>query len=86
MFLILDEKRKVTPEVVEKEYPNSKYILLNFGDIQNPEGNLYCVSSSQDSFRQICETADGFADKGIPCMLSGSYNNGGAFSVQYEIE
>ena len=86
MFTILDESIKKTPEVIEEEYPNCKYILLNFGDIQDPVGNLYCVSTSIDSYRNICETADDFSRRGVPCMLSGSYNNGGAFGVQYEIE
>ena len=86
MFTVLNESVTKTPEAIEKEYPNSKYILLNYGDIQNPRGNLYCVSTSSDSYRQICEAADEFSSRGIPCMLAGSYNNGGAFGVQYEID
>ena len=85
MYTVLNEATRKTPEIVEREYPNSKYILLNFDDIQNPSGNLYCVSTSSDSFRQICEAADDFSNRGIPCMLAGSYNNGGAFGVQYEV-
>ena len=45
MFTVLNESVTKTPEAIEKEYPNSKYILLNYGDIQNPMGNLYCVST-----------------------------------------
>lgn len=86
MLTVLNETSRRTPEGIEREYPNSKYILLNFGDIQNPLGNLYCISTSEDSYREICELADDFSDKGVPCMLSGSYNNGGAFGVQYEIK
>ncbi len=85
MFTVLNETNKRRPEDIEVEYPNSKYLLINFGDIQDPVGNLYCVSTSDDSFRDICEVADDFTDRGIPCMLSGSYNNGGAFGVQYEV-
>ena len=85
MYTILDEQVRKTPEAVEMEYPNSKYILLNFGDIQNPTGNLYSVSTSVESYRQICDAADDFSNRGIMCMLAGSYNNGGAFGVQYEV-
>ena len=49
MFTVLNEKKKRSPEEVESEFPNRKYILINFGDIQNPMGNLYCVSTSDDS-------------------------------------
>ncbi len=86
MLTVLNEDTQRTPEVIEAEYPNSKYILLNYGDIQNPMGNLYCISTSAESFREICEIADGFSERGIPCMLSGSYYNGGAFGVQYDIK
>ena len=85
MLRVLDEKIARTPEDIENEYRNCKYVLVNYGDIQNPKGFLYCVSDSKDSFREICEIADDIADKGIPCMLSGSYNNGGAIGVQYEM-
>ena len=84
MLNILDEKIKRTPEEIEHLYPNSKYILTNYGDIQYPSGNLYCVSESKDSYMEICEQADRFVSEGVPCMLSGSYNNWGDIGVQYE--
>ncbi len=86
MYTVLDEKVIKTPEIIELEYPNCKYLLVNYDDIQNPKGNLYSVSFSLESFRQICEAADEFSSRGIPCILAGSYNNGGAFGVQYEIK
>ena len=86
MLEILNETVSKSPELIETEHPNSKYILLNYGDIQSPMGNLYCISTSSESYREICELADDFSSRGIPCMLSGSYNNGGAFGVQYEVK
>lgn len=86
MYNVLNEKEKKSSITIEREYPDCKYILLNFDDIENPVGNLYSVSESKESYRQICEDADDFANRGITCILAGSYNNGGAFGVQYEIE
>ena len=86
MFTILNESEQKTPAAIEKEYPNCKYVLINFSNIQNPVGNLYCVSTSPDTYQEVCEAAEDFSSRGIMCMLSGSYNNGGAFGVQYEIE
>ncbi len=40
MLKILDEKIRKTPENIEKEYPNCKYIITNFTDIQNMDGYL----------------------------------------------
>ncbi len=86
MLTILDEKIKRTPEEVESLYPHSKYILLNYGSVQNPKGNLYCVSDSDDSFKDICNQIKKFSKEGIPCLVSGSYNNGGGIGVQYEVK
>ncbi len=85
MLKILDEKKPRSPEDVEKEFKNCKYILINYGDIQNPKGFLYCVSQSNDSFDEICQTAYEITKSGKQCILLGSYDNGGAVGVQYEV-
>lgn len=84
MLTILDEKVRRTPEDIENQYENCKFILLDYGDIQYPNGFLYCVSESEDSYLDICEIADKFANGGTPCMLSGSYNNWIPPCVQHE--
>ncbi len=86
MLKILDEKIRKTPENIEKEYPNCKYIITNFTDIQNMDGYLYCISADNDSFYDICVVQENLEKKGIPSYLLGSYNNGGAFGVQYEVK
>ena len=86
MLSILNERIRKTPEEIEKEYKNCKYILLNYGDIQSPMGYLYCVSDSADSFDDISREIFELSSKGVQCMLLGSYNNGGAVGVQYEIK
>lgn len=85
MLQILDEKVKRTPYEIEEQYPNSKYLLINFGDLQNPKGNLYCVSDSEDSFREINVLADDLAKKGVLSILGGSYDDWESVGV-YEIE
>ena len=85
MLQILDEKTARTPENIEKEYKNCKYIITDYGDLQNPNGFLYCVSSSSDSFDEITRKMYEMTKTGIQCMLLGSYNNGGAVGVQYEV-
>ena len=85
MLQVLDEKIQRTPEDVEREYSNCKYILKDYGDIQNPNGFIYCVSDSNDTFDEICQMIYDLTKDGVQCMLLGSYNNGGAVGVQYEI-
>ena len=86
MLKILNEDTLRTPGDIESEYSNSKYILLNYGDIQNPKGFLYCVSGSADSFDDISREIYNLTKEGKQCILLGSYDNGGAVGVQYEIK
>ncbi|MBR5420433.1 MAG: hypothetical protein IK115_04725 [Lachnospiraceae bacterium] len=86
MIRLFDEKKKRTPESVEEEFKNCKYILLDFGDLQEPEGYLDSVSESADSFDEISERAYQYSRQGVKCILLGSYNNGGGIGVQYEIK
>ncbi|MBR1633780.1 MAG: hypothetical protein IJ682_01820 [Lachnospiraceae bacterium] len=85
MLIILEEKKKRTPENVEKDYKNCKYIMTDFGDIQAPNGYLDSVSESEESFDEICRRAYLFSKQGRQCILLGTYNNGGGIGVQYEI-
>ena len=86
MLKILNEKVKKTPEDIEREYSNCKYILINYGDLQDPAGYLYCISESADTFDDISREIYNLTKKATQCMLLGSYENGGAVGVQYEIK
>lgn len=88
MLKILDEKIKRTPMEIEDLYPNCKYVLLDFGDIQSPKGNLYCISTSKESHQEIGKIAHDFSKKGILNILGGSYDNWGwgNTGVLYEAE
>ena len=49
--------------------------------------DIYIVScADNDSFYDICVMQENLEKKGIPSYLLGSYNNGGAFGVQYEVK
>lgn len=43
MLRVLYEKSLRTPDDVQRQYGNRKYILLNYGDIQDPSG--FCIAS-----------------------------------------
>ena len=86
MLNILDEKNIRTVDSIEKEYKNCNFIITYYTNLENPSGYLYCVSTSDDSYNEICKIANDFAKKNIPSILMGSYNNGGSLGVQYEIK
>ena len=86
MLNILDEKEIRTSESIENEYKHCKFILTDYSGLENPSGRLYCVSTSDESYREICRIANQFARQNIPSILMGSYDNGGGPGVQYEVE
>lgn len=80
MLLILDEKEKRTPQDIEAQYPNCKYLLTSVTDIENLRGYLYCVSTDRDSLLEMCKIAETMTNS----IIMGSYNNGNSW-LQYEI-
>lgn len=86
MLQVLDEKELRSADSIEEEYQDCKYLITNYTSLEDPSGYLYCVSTSNDSYHEICKIKNDFARKQVPCMLMGSYNNGGGFGVQYEIK
>ena len=66
MLKILDEKEERSEEEIEKQYKGCMFILVNYIDLQNPRGYLYCISTERDSYHDICKKADELEMKGIP--------------------
>lgn len=88
MLKILDEKVLKTDEEIEEQYKDCKYISIidSFDKVADNNGYLYCISTSEDSFRELIDESDRLAKVGKCCVVGGSYNNGGAVGVQYEIK
>lgn len=86
MLKILDEQEVRTPKSIEEQYENCKYILINFDDIQNLRGNLYCVSTNRDSLHEMCVLADDLRNQKISCIIMGSYNDGSMPILHYQIQ
>lgn len=88
MLQILDEKVLKTDEEIEAQYKNCKYLYMieSYEKLVDDEGYLYCISTSEDSYKQLYQVRDRLRREGKICVVGGSYNNGGAIGVQYEIE
>lgn len=54
------------------------YIIDSYDKVVDDEGYLYCVSSSDASYKELIHERDRLEDNGKICVLRGSYNNGGA--------
>lgn len=86
MLKILNEKVLKTDDEMEEEYKDCKYLYLidSYEKLTEHSGYLYCVSTSNESYRELYEVRNKLRDEGKICVVSGSYNNGGAVGVQYE--
>lgn len=86
MLRILDEQKKREAEEIRGEYPNCKFLIINIDmtNLEELEGNLYCVSDSKISFHEICELSKKFTMQGVKNIVMGDYRDGGALGVQYE--
>lgn len=88
MLKILDENVLKTDDEIENLYKNCKYLYTidGYEKMTDDAGYLYCVSMSEDSFEQLYDMRDRLRAAGKICVVGGSYNNGGAIGVQYEIK
>ena len=88
MLKILNEKVLKTDEEIEEQYKDCKYISIidSFDKVADNNGYLYCISTSEDSFGELIDESDRLTKVGKCCVIGGSYNNGGAVGVQYEVK
>lgn len=86
MLMILDEKILRSDDEIEEQYKDCKYLYIidGYERLKDHNGYLYCVSTSEESYTDLYRMRNKLRDKGKICVVSGSYNNGGAVGVQYE--
>ena len=88
MLKILNEKVLKSDMEIRSLYKDCKYVYIidSYDKVVDDEGYLYCVSTLDDSYDELIDERDRLEDDGKICVLGGSYNNGGAVGVQYEIK
>lgn len=74
LFKIFETSEIYTEKEVNRMYPNSMFILADTNDPNNVNGALVAVSTSKESYKDICMKRKELVDKGIDCALLGSYN------------
>lgn len=86
MLKILDEKVLKTDEEIKELYKDCKYLysIDSYDKMMDDEGYLYCVSTSEESYKELYRMRNKLRDEGKICVVGGSYNNEGAIGVQYE--
>lgn len=87
MIRYINNKQRVDMYQAMDMYKNCKVILsdLDMTDLENITGMTYAYSDDYKDFKKLCDMKNEL-NKDKPAMIVGSYNNGGAVGVQYEIE
>ena len=69
------------------QYPKSKiiFIITDMSDMSDIRGNVFMVSDDDDSFDDLCNEDQKLRSQGLQTIIAGSYENGGAIGVQYEV-
>ena len=86
MLEMINDSKIWKPIDVQNVYKNCKYILVDYNNLEDIKGRLYCISKSKESFKEITRLNFELSKKGIKSILMGSYNDGGAIGVQYEVK
>jgi len=71
MLKTLNSSKWETPDEIEAEYPDCKYIITDFSDVNDITGHLYAVSDDRDSFDMLCKISDELSSDGVTCCIMG---------------
>ena len=87
MLRKINKPNIITLNEARKQYPQSKLIFIveDMSDMSNIKGIVFMVSDSDESYDELCEEEEKLLRDGKQTMIVGSYENGGAVGVQYEI-
>lgn len=86
MIKVLDEHVRRTMEDIETEYPDYKYLLTDIEDNDTISGFLYCISDTVADLEELCNLGREFTSQGRLSVVMGTVKDGGAISVQYEVD
>ena len=87
MLRRVDDKTVLSLGTARAQYPKSKiiFIITDMSDMSDIKGNVFMVSDDDESFEDLCTEDRKLRSRGIQTVIAGSYENGGAIGVQYEI-
>lgn len=87
MLKKINDTATISLNTARTRYPKSKliFIITDMSDMSDIKGNVFMVSDSDDSFDELCLEDQKLREKGLQTVISGSYENGGAIGVQYEV-
>ena len=61
------------------------FVVTDMSDISDIKGYIFAVSMNDSSFAELLDVDREIQKDGQQTMLIGSYENGGAIGVQYEL-
>ena len=87
MLKTVKDKKVLSLDEARAQYPRSKiiFVITDMSDMSDIKGNVFMVSDNDESFEDLCTEDLKLRNKGVQTVIAGSYENGGAVGVQYEV-
>ena len=87
MLIKINTRQVLSLNTARAKYPKSKilFAITDMTNMSDIKGNVFMVSDDDASFDDLCREDRKLRDQGMQTIIAGSYENGGAIGVQYEI-
>ena len=84
----IDDKSILSVNAARSKYPRSKvlFIVTDMSNMSDIKGYVFMVSRGSSTFEDLCDEDDKLQEEGFQTIILGSYENGGAIGVQYELD
>ena len=81
------DKSIITVEDATNSLKNKKavFVITNLNDMVNIMGYIEYISDTEETYDKMVDIYRKISQSGRQAMLIGSYGNGGAIGVQYEV-
>ena len=87
--MLMKEKKHdiISLSTARTRIPKKKalFIVMDMSDMSDIKGYIACISDSTDSYNDLIEEYNHTKSQKKQAMIIGSYENGGAIGVQYEV-
>ena len=87
MLRMIDNSKELSLGAARAQFPKSKliFVITDMSNISDIKGIVFMVSDDDASFDELCREDAKLRKQGKQTIIAGSYENGGAIGVQYEV-
>ena len=83
----IDDDSILSVNDARAKYPRSKvlFVITDMSNMSDIKGYIFMVSRGSSTYDALCDEGEKLQNNGLQTIILGSYENGGAVGVQYEL-